>query len=63
MCSHLEVLDFSTDAFLNALCCFIPIHGNVSQPHSDQGNNFIGAKGESEELMKVMNKEGLKELL
>ncbi|KAM4722953.1 leptin receptor [Rhinophrynus dorsalis] len=40
MCSravHLEVLDdLRTDAFLNTLCCFISIRGNVSQLHSDQ---------------------------
>ncbi|XP_048048363.1 uncharacterized protein LOC125269515 [Megalobrama amblycephala] len=54
MCSravHLEVLDdLSTDAFLNALRCFIAIRGNVSQLHSDQGTNFIGARREFLEL-------------
>lgn len=40
MCSraiHIEVLDdLSTDAFLNALRCFIAIRGNVSQLRSDR---------------------------
>ena len=44
MCSsaiHIEVLDdLSTDAFLNALRCFIAIRGNVSQLRSDQGTNL-----------------------
>ncbi len=48
MCSraiHIEVLDdLSTDAFLNALRCFIAIRGNVSQLRSDQGTNFVGAR-------------------
>ncbi len=60
---HLEVLDeLSTDVFLNALRCFIAIRGNVSQLHSDQGTNFIGAKGEFLELMKGMDRERVKEL-
>ncbi|KAG1929509.1 hypothetical protein F2P79_022940 [Pimephales promelas] len=66
MCSravHLEVLDdLSTDAFLNALRCLIAIRGNVSQLHSDQGTNFMGAKGEFLKLMKGMNQERVKEL-
>ncbi len=66
MCSraiHLEVLDdLSTDAFLNALRCFIAIRGNVSQLHNDQGTNFIGAKREFMELMKGMDQECVKEL-
>ncbi|KAK0148472.1 hypothetical protein N1851_011196 [Merluccius polli] len=55
MCSraiHIEVLDdLSTDAFLNALRCFIAIRGNVSQLQSDQGTNFVGARNEFQELM------------
>lgn len=66
MCSravHLEVLDdLSTDAFLNALRCLIAIRGNVSQLHSDQGTNFMGAKGEFLKLMKGMDQEHVKEL-
>ncbi|KAI4884818.1 hypothetical protein NFI96_007752, partial [Prochilodus magdalenae] len=66
MCSravHLEVLDdLSTDAFLNALRCFISIRGHVSQLHSDQGTNFVGAKMEFLKLMKEMDQERVKEL-
>ncbi|XP_026094281.1 uncharacterized protein LOC113066585 [Carassius auratus] len=65
MCSravHLEVLDdLSTDAFLNALRCLIAIRGNVSQLYSDQGTNFVGAKGEFLKLMKGMDQERVKE--
>lgn len=66
MCSraiHIEVLDdLSTDAFLNALRCFIAIRGNVSQLRSDQGTNFVGARNEFQELMKGMEQERVKEL-
>ncbi|XP_026066740.1 uncharacterized protein LOC113048964 [Carassius auratus] len=66
MCSravHLEVLDdLSTDVFLNALRCLIAIRGNVSQLYSDQGTNFVGAKGEFLKLMKGMDQERVKEL-
>ncbi|CAM4729270.1 unnamed protein product [Leuciscus chuanchicus] len=66
MCSraiHIEVLDdLSTDAFLNALRCFIAIRGNVSQLRSDQGTNFVGARNEFQELMKGMDRERVKEL-
>ena len=66
MCSravHIEVLDdLSSDAFLNALRCFISIRGNVSQLHSDQGTNFVGAKREFMELMKGFTQERVKEL-
>lgn len=66
MCSraiHLEVLDdLSTDAFINALRCFIAIRGNVSKLYSDQGTNFVGAKREFVELMKGVNEERVKEL-
>lgn len=61
MCSravHIEVLDeLSSDAFLNALRCFISIRGNVSQLHSDQGTKFVGAKKEFMELMKGFTQE------
>ncbi len=66
MCSraiHIEVLDdLSTDAFLNALRCFIAIRGNVSQLRSDQGTNFVGARNEFQELMKGIERERVEEL-
>lgn len=64
MCSravHIEVLDdLSTDAFLNALRCFIAVRGNVRQLQSDQGTNFVSACKEFQELMKGMQKEPVK---
>ncbi|XP_057677992.1 uncharacterized protein LOC130907200 [Corythoichthys intestinalis] len=66
MCSravHIEVLDdLSSDAFLNALRCFIAIRGSVSQLRSDQGTNFVGARNEFQELMKGLEQEQLKKL-
>ena len=60
---HIEMLDdLSTDAFLNALRCFIAIRGNVSQLRSDQGTNFVGARNEFKELMKGIEQERVKEL-
>ncbi|XP_067946371.1 uncharacterized protein [Watersipora subatra] len=44
---HVEVLDdMSTDAFINALRCFIAIRGPIRQLHTDRGTNFIGAANE-----------------
>ena len=44
---HIEILDdLTTDAFINALQCFIAIRGAVRQIRSDQGTNFVGAKNE-----------------
>ena len=66
MCSraiHIEVLDdLTTDAFLNALRCFIAIRGNVRQLQSDQGTNFVGARNEFQQLMKGIEQERVKEL-
>lgn len=42
---HIEMLeDMSTDAFINALRCFIAIRGAARQIHCDQGTNFVGGK-------------------
>lgn len=66
MCSraiHIETLDdLTSDAFLNALCCFIALRGNVSQLQSDQGTNFVGARNEFKVLMKEIEQEQVKEL-
>lgn len=60
---HIEVLDdLSSDAFLNALHCFISIRGNVSQLHSDQGTIFVGAKNKFIQLMKGLELERMKDL-
>lgn len=39
-----------TDAFINALWCFIAIHG------SNQGSNFVGANHERERALKEVEK-------
>ncbi|XP_048846374.1 uncharacterized protein LOC125717469 [Brienomyrus brachyistius] len=55
---HLEMLeDLTTDAFLNALRCFIAIRGTVRQIRSDQGTNFVGAKNELERGLMELDKE------
>ncbi|XP_077954078.1 uncharacterized protein LOC144391329 [Gasterosteus aculeatus] len=50
---HIEMLeDLSTDAFINALRCFISLRGAVRQIHCDQGTNFVGARNEFQESLK-----------
>ncbi|XP_043981082.1 uncharacterized protein LOC122835801 [Gambusia affinis] len=65
MCSraiHVEMLDdLTTDAFINALRCFISIRGYVRQLRCDQGTNFVGAKGEFLNALKDCDKEQLKQ--
>ncbi|KAL7849468.1 hypothetical protein SRHO_G00210910 [Serrasalmus rhombeus] len=51
--------DLSTDAFINALRCFIAIRGAVCLIKSDQGRNFIGAKNEFKETLKEIDQEKL----
>lgn len=49
---HIELLDnMSTDAYINALRCFISIRGPVRQVRTDRGSNFIGAANEFEKAM------------
>jgi len=44
---HIEVVDdLSTDAFINALRCFIAIRGPIRKLYSDRGTNFVGAANE-----------------
>ena len=58
---HLEALgDMSTDAFINALRCFIAIRGSVQQLRSDQGTNFVGAKHELQAALKQLDIERVK---
>ncbi|XP_013412394.1 uncharacterized protein LOC106175106 [Lingula anatina] len=53
---HVEMLDdMSSDAFINALRCFISIRGKVRQIRSDQGSNFVGAKNEFTAALKEMD--------
>lgn len=44
---HIELLDgLTTDAFINALRCFISLRGSVRTLDSDNGTNFVGGKNE-----------------
>lgn len=53
---HIELVeDMTTDAFINALRCFIAIRGTVTQIRSDQGNNVIGADNELKQAMKELD--------
>ena len=53
---HIEMLDdLSTDAFINALRCFIAIRGRVQVLRSDQGTNFLGSKNEFEKEMQELD--------
>ncbi|XP_057686666.1 uncharacterized protein LOC130912537 [Corythoichthys intestinalis] len=55
---HIEMLDdLTTDAFINALRCFIALRGAVSEIRCDQGSNFVGAKNELQEALKQMDTE------
>ncbi|XP_067301419.1 uncharacterized protein [Pseudorasbora parva] len=61
---HIEMLeDMTTDAFINALRCFIAIRGAVRHIRSDQGSNFIGAKSELKKALKEVSKERVAEYL
>ncbi|KAI2647804.1 Gypsy retrotransposon integrase-like protein 1 [Labeo rohita] len=57
---HIEMLeDLTTDAFINALRCFIAIRGAVREIRSDQGTNFVGAKNELTKALEELDKERL----
>lgn len=44
---HIETLDSMTsDAFINALRCFVCIRGSVTTIYCDNGTNFVGADNE-----------------
>lgn len=57
---HIEKLeDLTTDSFINALPCFIAIHGAVREIRSDQGTNCVGAKNEVARALKEVDKDRL----
>ena len=61
---HIEMLDdMTTDAFINALRCFIALRGAVGQLRSDQGSNFVGAQHELKEALKEIKHERLQTYL
>ena len=47
----------STDSFINALRCFVCRRGPVRQLRSDQGTNFIRAKGELKDALSELDHE------
>ena len=55
---HLEVShSLSTDSFINALRRFVCRRGPVRQLRSDQGTNFIGARGELKDALRELDHE------
>ncbi len=53
---HIEVSDtLGTDSFINALRRFIARRGNVSEIHSDNGTNFVGADRELQKALKEVD--------
>ncbi|XP_039547061.1 uncharacterized protein LOC120492841 [Pimephales promelas] len=55
---HVEMLeDMTTDAFINALRCFLAIRGAVRHIRSDQGTNFMGARNELKKALREVSKE------
>ena len=61
---HIEELDdMTTDAFINALRCFIAIRGPVQQLRSDQGSNFVRARDELASALKKLDSYKIKSYL
>ena len=61
---HIEMLDdMSTDAFINALRCFIALRGKVRQLRSDRGTNFVGAENELKRAFEEIKEEKVKSFL
>ena len=63
---HIETLDdMTTDAFINALRCFISLRGPIQTIRCDQGSNFVGAinalKKTTEEIKEARLREYLAE--
>lgn len=55
---HIEVLDdLTSDSFINGLRCFFAIRGSVRTIFCDNGTNFVGAKNELKDNLKLLNME------
>lgn len=55
---HLEVVgDLSTQSFLASFRRFTSRRGRCTDAYSDNGTNFVGAKGELESLQQLLNSE------
>jgi len=64
---HLELVsDFTSEAFIAALKCFIARRGLIDHLYSDSGSNFVGANRElkaffkSEEFLRQVHSYALK---
>ncbi|XP_067940188.1 uncharacterized protein [Watersipora subatra] len=58
---HIEVVDdLTTDAFINALRCFLAIRGSVKRIYCDHGTNFIGGINEMNRQFTTMTNEEVK---
>lgn len=61
---HIEMVeDLSTDAFINALRCFISLRGAVRKLQCDHGTNFVGARNELKESLKQVDTKALEVFL
>ena len=61
---HIEMLeDMTTDAFINALRCFIAIRGAVRTILSDQGTNFVGARNEFKRALQEIDESRIAQYL
>ncbi|XP_067948721.1 uncharacterized protein [Watersipora subatra] len=61
---HIELLEeLTTDAFINALRCFVAIRGPVLTLFSDQGTNFMGAQNEFQRQIDVTTDEDVRNYL
>jgi hypothetical protein len=61
---HLEVVsDMSTQAFLAALKRFISRRGRCTNIYSDNGTNFVGAKGELKKLQELIQTKDHKQMV
>ena len=61
---HIEVaMDLTTDAFINALHCFLSRRGPVLHFFSDNGTNFVSAKKTLREALRQWNQHQIKDFL
>ena len=61
--THLEILNLTNDAFLNALRCFIVVKGAVRQIRSDQGTKFVGGQNHLQESVTELDENRVARLL
>lgn len=62
--AHLEFLeDMTTDTFINCLCGFIAIRGQIRNIPCDQGSNFVGGRNELRAAFNQLNQSKNKDIL